>query len=178
MLGRIPRQMLVLSVLAWRVGSEWMDVIRRIPEQETARPTLGRTETDSPLRSAGRWGPGPGCPNQFERLWSRLSDSPINFTTIFSLYHLRPESSPLASAWLHHQSLFGGNNILCPLRRPASQSGPQELLAEAGGILSLGWPRCSAAQNSTNAFEQITGATLLRIVITNFDTMKEHCHPL
>lgn len=50
--------------------------------------------------------------NQFERLWSRPSESPINFMTMFSMHNLHLESSPLASAWLQHQSLFDSNNTL------------------------------------------------------------------
>lgn len=117
-----------------------MDVIRRIPEPETARPTPGRTETDSQLRTAGRWGPGPGCPNQFERLWSRPTESPMNFTKKLSLYNLRLESSPLANAWLHHQSLFRSNNVLCPFDNRHHTVDPKNRWPRLGGILSLGWP--------------------------------------
>lgn len=84
---RIAQQRLVLLVVACRAGTEGIAVIPANVGTKNGETHSRRTGTDW---SAGRWAPELGCSNQFERLWSRPSESPIDFAKRFSLHNLRP----------------------------------------------------------------------------------------
>lgn len=131
-------------------------------EPETARPTRGgRGRTHSSGRP-GRWGPEPGGSNQFERLWSRPSESPIDFAKRSSLHNLRPWSS------LSHSRYHSVDPKNC-------------WLVAAGWVLEP-WLLCALLRSVTNdctvhetqihstcAIEETPETTLLRFGTDNFE---------